>query len=124
MTAMYWLAVALGGAMGAMGRAIVEAALTTGAGFPWQTFAANVIGSVAIGLIWAALERADAAPLWGGFLITGVLGGFTTFSAFSLETLLLFGQGAWQTAIWYVALSVLSCVVGTGLGVGLIRTLG
>jgi len=52
------------------------------------------------------------------------LGGFTTFSAFSLETLLLFEQGAWQTAIWYVALSVLGCVVGAGLGVGLIRTLG
>lgn len=121
---MYWLAVALGGAVGAMGRAGIAALLTTGAGFPWQTFVANVIGSVAIGLIWAALERADAPPLWGAFLITGVLGGFTTFSAFSLETLLLFEQGAWQTAIWYVALSVLSCVVGAGLGVGLIRTLG
>ena len=124
MTAMYWLAVALGGAVGAMGRAGIAAALTTEAGFPWQTFAANVIGSAAIGLIWAALERADAPPLWGAFLITGVLGGFTTFSAFSLETLLLFEQGAWQTAIWYVALSVLGCVVGAGLGVGLIRTLG
>ena len=121
---MYWLAVALGGAVGAMGREGIAATVTTGAGFPWQTFAANVIGSVAIGLIWAALERADAAPLWGAFLITGVLGGFTTFSAFSLETLLLYEQGAWQTAIWYVALSVLSCVVGAGLGVGLIRTLG
>jgi CrcB protein len=53
-----------------------------------------------------------------------VLGGFTTFSAFSLETLLLFEQGAWQTAIWYVALSLLTCVAGAGLGVGLIRTLG
>jgi CrcB protein len=52
------------------------------------------------------------------------LGGFTTFSALSLETLFLFEQGAWQTAIWYVALSVLSCVVGAGLGVGLIRSLG
>ena len=121
---MYWLAVSLGGAVGAMGRAGIAATLTTGAGFPWQTFAANVIGSVAVGLIWAALDRADAPPLWGAFLITGVLGGFTTFSAFSLEALLLFEQGAWQTAIWYVALSVLSCVVGAGLGVGLIRTLG
>jgi len=121
---MYWLAVALGGAAGAMGRAAVAAVLSTGAGFPWQTFFANVIGSVAIGLIWAALERADAPPLWGAFLITGVLGGFTTFSAFSLETLLLFEQGAWQTAIWYVALSLLTCVAGAGLGVGLIRTLG
>ena len=121
---MYWLAVALGGAVGAMGRAGIAATLTTEAGFPWQTFAANVIGSVAVGLIWAALDRADAPPLWGAFLITGVLGGFTTFSAFSLEAFLLFEQGAWQTAIWYVALSVLSCVVGASLGIGLIRTLG
>ena len=76
-------AVALGGAVGAVGRAGIAATLTTGAGFPWHTFAANVIGSVAIGLIWAALNRAEAAPLWSAFLITGVLGGFTTFSTFA-----------------------------------------
>ena len=74
MTTMYWLAFALGGAVGAMGRAGIAATLTAGAGFPWHTFAANVIGSVAIGLIWAALNRAEAAPLWSAFLITGVLG--------------------------------------------------
>ena len=73
MTAMYWLAVALGGAVGAMGRAGIAATLTTGAGFPWQTFAANVIGSVAVGLIWAALDRADAPPLWGAFLILSLI---------------------------------------------------
>ena len=89
MTTTYWLAVALGGALGAMGRAGIAATLTTGAGFPWHTFAANLIGSVAIGLIWAALNRGEAAPLWSAFLITGVLGGFTTFSTFSLDTVLL-----------------------------------
>jgi len=45
-------------------------------GFPWHTFAANLIGSVAIGLIWAVLTRAEAALLWSAFLITGVLGGW------------------------------------------------
>ena len=74
MTTMYWLAFALGGAVGAMGRAGIAATLTAGAGFPWHTFAANVIGSVAIGLIWAALNRAEAAPLWSAFLITGAWG--------------------------------------------------
>ena len=124
MTTTYWLAVALGGAVGAVGRAGIAAMLTIGAGFPWHTFAANFIGSVAIGLIWAALNRAEAAPLWSAFLITGVLGGFTTFSTFSLDTVLLFEQGAWQTALGYIALSVVSCVVGAGRGVGLIRALG
>ena len=52
---------------------------------------------------------------------TGV---FTTFSTFSLDTMLLFEQGAWPTALGYIALSVVTCVVGAGLGVGLIRALG
>ncbi len=124
MTGMYWLAVAMGGAVGAMGRAGIAATLTTAGGFPWQTFAANTIGSLAIGVVWAALVKAEAPPLWGAFLITGVLGGFTTFSAFSLETVQLFEQGAWQTALGYVALSVLSCVLGAALGVWVVKALG
>jgi len=123
-TGMYWLAVAMGGAVGAMGRAGIAATLTTAGGFPWQTFAANTIGSLAIGVVWAALVKAEAPPLWGAFLITGVLGGFTTFSAFSLETVQLFEQGAWQTALGYVALSVLSCVLGAALGVWVVKALG
>ena len=119
MTAMYWLAVALGGAVGAMGRAGIAALLTTGAGFPWQTFVANVIGSVAIGLIWAALERADAPPLWGAFLITGVLGGFTTFSAFSRETLNLFSSGNLVLASIYIFLTIFLCLAGTWLGMSI-----
>jgi CrcB protein len=123
-TGMYWLTVAMGGAVGAMGRAGIAAMLTTAGGFPWQTFAANTIGSLAIGVVWAALVKAEAPPLWSAFLITGVLGGFTTFSTFSLETVQLFEQGAWQTALGYIALSVLSCVLGAGLGVWVVRALG
>lgn len=124
MTGMYWLAVAIGGAVGAMGRAGIAATLTTAGGFPWQTFAANAIGSVAIGVVWAALLKAEAPPLWSAFLITGVLGGFTTFSTFSLETLQLFEQGAWQAGLGYVALSVVTCLLGAGLGVWVVRSLG
>ena len=124
MTGMYWLAVAMGGAVGAMGRAGIAAMLTTAGGFPWQTFAANTIGSVAIGVVWAALVKAEAPPLWSAFLVTGMLGGFTTFSTFSLETVQLLEQGAWQTALGYVALSVLSCVLGAALGVWVVRALG
>ena len=50
-------------------------------------------------------------------------GGLTTFSTFSLDTVLLFEQGAWQTALGYIAMSVVSCLVGAGLGVGLVRAL-
>ena len=121
---MYWLAVAMGGAVGAMGRAGIAAMLTTAGSFPWQTFAANTIGSLAIGVVWAALVKAEAPPLWSAFLITGVLGGFTTFSTFSLETVQLFEQGAWQTALGYVALSLLSCVLGAALGLWVIKALG
>ena len=124
MTGMYWLAVAMGGAVGAMGRAAIAAMLTTAGSFPWQTFAANTIGSLAIGVVWAALVKAEAPALWSAFLITGVLGGFTTFSTFSLETVQLFEQGVWQTALGYIALSVLSCVLGAGLGVWVVRALG
>ena len=124
MTGMYWLAVAMGGAVGAMGRAAIAAMLTTAGSFPWQTFAANTIGSLAIGVVWAALVKAEAPALWSAFLITGVLGGFTTFSTFSLETVQLFEQGAWQTALGYVALSLLSCVLGAALGVWVVKALG
>lgn len=124
MTGMYWLAVAMGGAVGAMGRAGIAAMLTTAGAFPWQTFAANTIGSLTIGVVWAALVKAEASPLWSAFLITGVLGGFTTFSTFSLETVQLFEQGAWQTALGYVALSLLSCVLGAALGLWVVKALG
>ena len=124
MTGMYWLAVAMGGAVGAMGRAAIATMLTTAGSFPWQTFAANTIGSLAIGVVWAALVKAEAPALWSAFLITGVLGGFTTFSTFSLEAVQLFEQGAWQTALGYVALSLLSCVSGAGLGLWVIKALG
>ena len=120
---MYWLAVAMGGAVGAMGRAAIAAMLTTAGSFPWQTFAANTIGSLAIGVVWAALVKAEAPALWSAFLITGVLGGFTTFSTFSLETVQLFEQGAWQTALGYVALSLLSCVLGAALGLWVVKAL-
>ena len=72
-------------------------------------------------MLWATLTRVDASAMWSAFVITGVLGGFTTFSSFSLETLLLFEQGAWQTALLYLALSLMTCLFGAGLGVGLIR---
>lgn len=94
--------VGLGGALGAMGRYGVESWL--GAGFPYGTLTVNVIGSLGLGLVtgWAAQTGALAAP-WGQFLITGVLGGFTTFSTFANDTLILLRGGDWLSASGYVA---------------------
>lgn len=82
------------------------------------------MGSVAPYLIWAALSRAGVAPLWSALLITGLRQHFLILSEFSLDIVLLSEQGAWQTTLACVVLSVVSRVVGTGLGVGLMRVLG
>lgn len=124
MTLGYWLAVAFGGAAGAVGRAFVASQLPATTGFPLHTFMVNILGSLAIGVVWALLSRLEANMTWSAFLMTGLLGGFTTFSSFSLETLQLAQQGQWLTAGAYVILSVLLCVAAAGLGVFLVRSMG
>jgi len=115
---MHWLLVFVGGGMGAAARhAINRAGLAVlGPGFPWWTLAVNVSGSFAIGLLaglFGAMETGQNARL---FLITGFLGGFTTFSAFSLDALTLWGRGAPIQAGMYilgrVVLSLLAAAVG------------
>ena len=90
-----------------------------GSGFPWGTFLVNVGGSLAIGAL-AALATTDGRPLLGNdaraFLMVGVLGGFTTFSAFSLETLTLARSGEWLGASANVMFSVLLCLAAVWLG--------
>ena len=87
--------------------------------FPWGTLLVNVAGSFAIGLL-AALVTADGRPALGSdaraFLMVGVLGGFTTFSSFSLETLTLARTGALGAAAANVALSLVLCLGGVWLG--------
>jgi fluoride exporter len=78
-----------------------------GAEWPWQTLAVNVIGSLAMGLLVASLTaKGDAAASWRLFAATGVLGGFTTFSAFSMDVALLWQRGAGGQALLYVLASV------------------
>lgn len=102
------LQVALGGAIGSALRYLTVrgAALLFGAGLPWGTFAVNVVGSFAMGLGFALLVRRGDAAL-APFFLTGVLGGFTTFSAFSLDVVLLAERGRPAAAALYVAGSVL-----------------
>jgi CrcB protein len=97
-----------------------------GSGFPWGTFAVNVVGSLAMGLIagWLAFRAGEA---WSQplrlFLTTGVLGGFTTFSAFSLDVALLWERGEAGLAAVYVAGSVVLSVAGLFAGLAIVRSL-
>ncbi len=105
------LLVALGGAAGSVLRWLVggwvHAASPTST-FPWGTFTVNALGSFAIGaLLGLALERALVSPAVRLLLVTGVLGGFTTFSGFSYETLQLVRDGQWLAAAGYALGSVL-----------------
>jgi CrcB protein len=115
--------VALGGAIGSMLRWGLTGVVQrwTGSAFPWGTFVVNAAGSLAIGLIAAlALERALVSPAVRLFSIVGVLGGFTTFSAFSYETLALLRDGQWLAATGYalgsVTVGVIAALVGYALG--------
>lgn len=103
MSAANLLYVALGGAAGSVCRYLVSllAIATLGAGFPWGTLAVNVLGSAAIGVAFAAGLEGPGRLL----LVTGFLGGFTTFSAFSLETATLFERSPGLAAL-YVAGSI------------------
>lgn len=113
------LLVALGGALGSVLRWLVGGwvhAATPTSTFPWGTFAVNAAGSFAIGAILAlALERALVSPAMRLLLVTGVLGGFTTFSAFSYETLQLLRDGQWPAALGY---SLGSVAVGLAAAFG------
>lgn len=105
LTSILW--VALGGAIGASARFTLGVALvrTFGSGFPVAILAMNVVGSFLMGVfvIWSFQRGLEQ---WNLFVMTGVLGGFTTFSAFSLEAFTLFERGQFGFAALYVGLSV------------------
>lgn len=116
--------VALGGAIGAVCRFLTGAAAVrlVGAGFPWGTLTVNVVGSFAMGVIFVVLSQKDAMRL-APFLMAGVLGGFTTFSAFSLDALTLFERGEAGAAGIYVLASVILSLAAVVAGVLLTRGL-
>lgn len=113
------LAVATGGALGATGRFLVGKLMLRimGPGFPWGTLTVNIAGSFLIGLMVTLLAaRYNLSHIWQGFLVTGVLGGFTTFSAFSLEVGLMLERHEITTAGFYAMGSILFGVAALFLG--------
>jgi CrcB protein len=114
-----YLIVFLGAGIGGALRHAVNilAARLLGTGFPYGTLVVNVAGSFAMGLIIAWLAfRGQSAQATRLFLTTGILGGFTTFSTFSLDTMLLVERGETATAILYVALSVAASLAAIWIG--------
>jgi len=110
------ISVALGGALGAVLRYGVGLAVA----FPFGTLAVNILGSFAIGAIWAHLS-AKGLHHWLPFIMTGLLGGFTTFSAFSLDALRLVEHGRLVAAGAYVVVSVICALLACAAGVWIIR---
>ncbi len=114
------LAIGIGGAIGSLLRFWMSTWVHSfaGRGFPYGTLAVNVLGCLVVGVLFVLLtERfSDNTVLRAGILI-GVLGGFTTFSSFSIETFNLIEQGAYIKAVSNMALSLVLCVGGTWLGV-------
>lgn len=122
------LYVALGGGIGAWLRYLTGVAFTRAIGpvaasaFPWATLTVNVLGSLAMGLLAGWLARyGTGGEQWRLLLGIGLLGGFTTFSAVSLELALLIERGSLGTAALYAVLSVLAGLAGLFAGLALMR---
>jgi fluoride exporter len=113
-----WLAVALGSALGGVGRyGLSRLWPWVPGGWPTATMTVNLLGSFAIGLLSVGLSaRAGGAETARLFWMTGVLGGFTTYSAFALETVTLAGAGEAMRAAAYVVVTVLVCLVAAFAG--------
>lgn len=116
------LLVALGGGVGAVGRYQLGRAVThmagPNSGFPWGTLSANLLGSLAMGFLvgWLAHRGAGGSEHLRLLIGVGLLGGFTTFSAFSLEMVLLVERGAPGLAVLYAGVSVLAGLAALYLG--------
>jgi CrcB protein len=118
--------VALGGGIGAAARYGVNvwSSRVLGTEFPWHTLIVNVVGCFIMGLLTGLMaQKLNLSPEARAFLITGILGGFTTFSAFSLDVVLLVERKAMLAAGAYVAASVLLSIAAVFAGLHLMRTL-
>ena len=119
------LAVAAGGALGSVLRYLFAKAVNewTGAGFPYGTLGVNVIGCFVAGLCFVWLIERDAAQEWRALIMVGVLGGFTTFSAFSVDALRLWEQSGAMLASANVLASVAASIAACGAGIWIARHL-
>lgn len=123
---MQWLMIAIGGALGSMARFAAVGYLTPmlNLRFPIGTFVVNILGSFLIGVAYVVIVEKQLIPAeWRLFFITGILGGFTTFSSFSLEVLQTWQEGHVFNAIFYAASSVVLGLLFAYVGMHLTQKL-
>lgn len=110
------LAVGLGGMTGASLRFLAKSLPVFTPSAFLHTLTVNLTGSLVIGIVWVLLARFNASPMWTLLLITGLLGGYTTCSAFSLDCLMLIGHGQWGTALAYWGATAIGSPAACALG--------
>jgi len=122
---MSFILVFLGGGVGSVARYGMINAISRALGgptFPWYTLGVNILGALVIGALMEILAlRATLAEPMKLFLVTGFLGGFTTFSAFSLESALMFEKGDYLNLGFYIAASVIGTIIAVFLGSGAVK---
>lgn len=116
-----FIPVMAGGAIGAALRYGVGLALPVRSGWPWGTLTVNIIGGFAMGLLAAFLVKGHVCEAMRLFVGVGILGGFTTFSAFSLESFRMIEGGAWGQAVAYALVSVTGSIAALAAGYGLVK---
>ena len=123
-TATIYIFIALGGASGACLRYFLSQLMLQwfGKGFPFGTLLVNIVGSFFLGFLYSLLEHGQLeAALWRTTIGIGFLGALTTFSTFSVDTLMLFQQGLWFKAALNVTLNILCCLFAAWLGTQLVK---
>ncbi len=122
---LHFIAIALGGALGALARYSVSGLLNNATGrLPMGTLACNVGGSLLMGVLFVlVLEKARLSPELRPLLMVGFLGAFTTFSTFALESVVMLQEGHFMSALIYVLLSVILCLAALYVGMSLTRLL-
>lgn len=117
------LYVMVGGAVGSGARYLTGSAVTAllGPDYPFGTLAVNIVGGLLMGVLVGVLARNSASETWRLLLAVGVLGGFTTFSAFSLEVVTMIERGAFGVAFGYVLVSVIGSVAALFAGLSAVR---
>lgn len=113
--------VMLGGALGAAARYLTSMAFASRGGWPVGTLIINLLGGLLMGVLAAHVLKGSVSESARLFAGVGVLGGFTTFSAFSLESFQMVARGQWGLALGYALASVIGSVAALGLGFGLAR---
>ncbi|RZT47384.1 camphor resistance protein CrcB [Sphingomonas sp. BK036] len=119
------LYVMVGGAVGSGARYLTGRAMTAllGPDYPFGTLAVNLIGGLLMGVLVGVLARNTASEAWRLLLAVGVLGGFTTFSSFSLDVVSLIERGAIGVAFGYILLSVIGSIVAVFAGLTAVRAI-